>query len=86
MTSACNFILSFPFVADGRQQPPAEVVDPALIEKANEIAAYLELSLEIRYTGFGLLEERLVNLMRQEGTLTHETREPRVADLSPAQR
>lgn len=37
--------------------------DPALLEKAREIAAYLELPLEIRVTGYNLLEERLTALM-----------------------
>jgi hypothetical protein len=63
-----------------------QIEDPGLIKKAGEIAAYLELPLEIRHTGFGLLEERLVNLMSQEESLTHEPREPRVVDLSPASR
>ncbi len=63
-----------------------QVEDPALIKKAGEIAVYLELPLEIKHTGYGLLEERLVNLMSQEGELTRETREARVVDLSPASR
>ncbi len=37
--------------------------DPTLEEKAREIAGYLGLTLEIRHTGYGLLEERLVKLM-----------------------
>ena len=37
--------------------------DSALAAKAEEIAAYLELPLEIRTTGYGLLEERLVRMM-----------------------
>jgi hypothetical protein len=32
-------------------------------DKAERVAAYLELPLEIRYTGLGFLETRLVNLM-----------------------
>jgi hypothetical protein len=31
--------------------------------KAEMIAAYLDLPLEVRYTGYGLLEQRLVDLM-----------------------
>ncbi|KAA3664268.1 MAG: DUF1638 domain-containing protein [Chloroflexi bacterium] len=34
-----------------------------LVEKAREVADYLELPLEIRVTGYGLLEERLVAMM-----------------------
>lgn len=34
-----------------------------LVGKARQIADYLELPLEIRITGYGLLEERLANLM-----------------------
>lgn len=60
--------------------------DPALIERAGEIAAYLELPLEIRHTGYGLLEERLVKLMAREEELAHGTTEPGVVDLSPADR
>lgn len=37
--------------------------DPALLDKAERAANYLELSLEIRHTGYGLLEEQLVRLM-----------------------
>jgi hypothetical protein len=37
--------------------------EPALLAKARKVADYLELSLEIRHTGYGLLEERLVTLM-----------------------
>lgn len=39
--------------------------DPVLIEKAQSIADYLGLPLEIYETGYGLLEERLVELMEQ---------------------
>lgn len=39
--------------------------DPVLIEKAQSIADYLGLPLEIHETGYGLLEERLVELMEQ---------------------
>jgi len=37
-----------------------------LRERARQIAEYLELPLEIRHTGYGLLEERLVALMERE--------------------
>jgi hypothetical protein len=37
--------------------------DPALLAKAQKVADYLALPLEIRHTGYGLLEERLVKLM-----------------------
>jgi hypothetical protein len=40
--------------------------DPELIEKAKEAAAYLELPLELRHTGYGLLEKRLVAMMADE--------------------
>ena len=40
-----------------------QVPDPALTARAEKIAAYLELPLEVRETGFGGLEERLVALM-----------------------
>ena len=42
----------------------AQSEDPKLIQKAHRVAAYLELPLEIRYTGFGLLEERLIAMMQ----------------------
>lgn len=37
--------------------------DPALVSKAQAVADYLALPLEIRETGYGLLEERLVQMM-----------------------
>ncbi len=37
--------------------------DPGLIAKAEEAADFLELPLEVRHTGYGLLEERLVEMM-----------------------
>lgn len=40
--------------------------DSDLRERARQIADYLELPLEIRHTGYGLLEERLVALMERE--------------------
>jgi hypothetical protein len=39
--------------------------DPALEEKAQAIADYLGLPLEIHHTGYGPFEERLVALMEQ---------------------
>lgn len=36
---------------------------PELVEKARQVADYLELPLEIRVTGYGLLEARLMSLM-----------------------
>jgi hypothetical protein len=41
----------------------AQTRDPDLWEKAKRIADYLELPLEIRYTGYDLLEARMVALM-----------------------
>ena len=41
----------------------AQTRDPALEDKARKIGGYLGFPLEIRYTGLGLLEERLVALM-----------------------
>ena len=43
--------------------------DPELVEKANSIALHLGLPLEIRYTGYGLLEQRLVAKMDGENTI-----------------
>ena len=39
--------------------------DPELREQAERIADYLQLPLQIRHTGYGLLEERLVAMMRE---------------------
>lgn len=41
---------------------------PELLEKAREVADYLKLTLEVRETGYGLLEERLVALMADKKT------------------
>jgi hypothetical protein len=41
--------------------------DPALLAKAQEAAAWLELPLEIRPTGYGLLEQRLLQWMAERG-------------------
>ena len=43
-----------------------QVENAELRQRARQIAEYLELPLEIRHTGYGLLEERLVALMEQE--------------------
>lgn len=43
-----------------------QVENAELRERALQIADYLELPLEIRHTGYGLLEERLVALMERE--------------------
>ena len=51
--------------------------DAALIEKAQAIAATLGLPLELRHTGYGLLEERLVALMAE----IHDERYRPVAPL-----
>ncbi len=40
--------------------------DPELEEKAQRIAQYLSMPLEIRYTGYGLLEKQLVSKMNGE--------------------
>jgi hypothetical protein len=42
--------------------------DTDLMEKARAIAAYLDLPLESRQTGYGLLEKRLTQLMDQGGS------------------
>jgi hypothetical protein len=44
----------------------SQVPEPELIEKAKAIANYLGLPLEIRETGFNLLETRLVELMEKK--------------------
>lgn len=41
----------------------AQTEDPEIHHKAEQAAKYLELPLEIRYTGYGLLEERLIAMM-----------------------
>jgi len=41
----------------------AQTENAAYRKKAHKIASYLELPLEIRFTGYGFLEERLVLLM-----------------------
>ncbi len=41
----------------------AQFVDPRLTEKAEEIATYLGLPLEVRHVGFGDLETRLAELV-----------------------
>lgn len=44
-----------------------QIEDEELLRRAQNIAAYMNLPLEIRYTGFGLLEERLVQMMEPAG-------------------
>jgi hypothetical protein len=41
----------------------AQFADPLLTEKAQEIATYLGLPLEVRHVGFGQLETRLAQLV-----------------------
>lgn len=40
-----------------------QIENPEYIKKAEKISEYLELPLEIKYTGLGLLEERLAAMM-----------------------
>lgn len=40
-----------------------QIPDPELVARAEEVAAYLDLPLEVRETGYGGLEARLVALM-----------------------
>ncbi|HLF88249.1 MAG TPA: DUF1638 domain-containing protein, partial [Anaerolineales bacterium] len=42
---------------------------PELLKQAQKVADYLKLSLEVRETGYGLLEERLAALMAGEPQL-----------------
>ncbi len=42
-----------------------QVEEPGLLEKAREAADFLGLPLEVRHTGYGLLEQRLVEKMSQ---------------------
>lgn len=42
----------------------AQSQDPKLVEKARAVAQYLALPLEIRHTGYGLLEKRLVAMLK----------------------
>lgn len=44
----------------------AQNLDSELLEKAQQIAEYLELPLEVHETGYGLLESQLVEWMTQE--------------------
>ncbi len=39
---------------------------PELLKKAQEVADYLKLTLEVRVTGYGLLEERLVEMVERD--------------------
>lgn len=50
----------------------AQTKDPALLDKARMISDTLNLPLEVRYTGFGKLEERLHDWMeRRKGMERH---------------
>lgn len=53
--------------------------DPELVEKAHQIAEDLGLPLEIRDTGYGLLEERLVAMM--DGRPQLEVKDETLASL-----
>ncbi len=41
----------------------AQIEDDALLQKAHKVAAYLELPLEVRFTGYNGLESQLLALM-----------------------
>jgi hypothetical protein len=63
----------------------AQTRDTGLHEKAAQIAAYLELPLEIRYTGYRHLEERLVALMEVGASAVEPSgagRSPQLATVS----
>lgn len=47
-----------------------QVEEPTLLSKAEEVADYLELPLEIHHTGYGLLEERLIDFMERTDVKT----------------
>jgi len=47
--------------------------DPKLIEKAESIAKYLKLPLEVQQTGYGWLETRLVDLMEPDSASNEKT-------------
>lgn len=47
-----------------------QLEDLKLVKKAGEISDFLNLPLELRYTGISLLEERLVSMMVEEQTKT----------------
>jgi hypothetical protein len=59
----------------------AQSDDQALAEKAGLIAQALGLPFELRYTGYGQLEARLVALVAE---LDHERYQPRLAEPLPA--
>lgn len=50
--------------------------DPTLLEKAREAAEFLGLPLELRHTGYGLLEKRLVAMMNEETTMERAGSDP----------
>jgi hypothetical protein len=41
--------------------------EPGLVEKAKEAAEFLGLPLEVRHTGYGMLEQRLVAMIEAKG-------------------
>jgi hypothetical protein len=53
----------------------AQTHDPELVEKAQEIADFLALRLEMRYTGFHRLEDRLVAIMEAAESAAGQPRE-----------
>jgi hypothetical protein len=54
--------------------------DPDLIERAAVIARTLELPLELRHTGYGLLERRLVAFMAEIHSAYYQPRLPLVEE------
>lgn len=50
-----------------------QVEEPGLLEKAREAADFLGLPLEVRQTGYGLLEQRLVEKMAAFGASTGQS-------------
>jgi hypothetical protein len=45
----------------------SQSADAVLVDKAHEIARKLQLPLEVNYTGYGLLEQRLCDWMQNSG-------------------
>lgn len=60
----------------------AQTDDPGLHDKARGVAEYLQLPLEIRRTGYGLLETRLIELMAREPDVARRRPEPAGQGLS----
>jgi hypothetical protein len=64
----------------------AQTHDPELVDKAQGIADFLELRLEIRYTGFRRLEDRLVAIMEAGESATSQPGQgPDVVPVYPFQ-